>query len=64
MLSWYGLWSTRDLIQLDNASMGRDLTLYPDKASKRDLKVYLEGLGFQKCKHLWNWPAGTLNYMV
>ena len=62
MLSWYGLWSTRDLIQLDNASMGRDLTLYPDKASKRDLKVYLEGLGFQKCKHLWNWPAGTLNY--
>ena len=42
--------------------MGRDLTLYPDRASKRDLKVYLEGLRFRKCKHLWNWPAGTLNY--
>ena len=42
--------------------MGRDLTLYPNKASKRDLKIYLEGLGFQKCKHLWDWPAGTLNY--
>lgn len=42
--------------------MGRDLTLYPDKATKQDLKIYLEDLGFRKCKHFWDWPAGTLNY--
>ncbi|PKO02249.1 MAG: hypothetical protein CVU43_08725 [Chloroflexi bacterium HGW-Chloroflexi-5] len=42
--------------------MGRDITLYPQKASKNDLKIYLETLGFRKCKHLWDWPQGTLNY--
>lgn len=42
--------------------MGRDLTLYPQKTTKEDLKSYLEGLGFYPCKHLWNWPKGTLNY--
>ncbi len=42
--------------------MGRDLTLYPQKASKKDLKDYLEKLGFEKCGHFWEWPKGTLNY--
>lgn len=42
--------------------MGRDLTLYPQKASKKDLKDYLEKLGFEKCNHFWEWPKGTLNY--
>jgi hypothetical protein len=42
--------------------MGRDVTLYPRKASRSELKEYLEALGFQKCKHLWDWPRGTLNY--
>jgi len=42
--------------------MGRDLTLYPRKASKKELKNYLESLGFIRCSHLWNWPKGTLNY--
>jgi hypothetical protein len=42
--------------------MGRDLTLYPQKASKKDLKTYLERLGFEKCNHLWDWPKATLNY--
>lgn len=42
--------------------MGRDLTLYPRKATRDDLKKYLEVLGFVKCKHLWDWPKGTLNY--
>jgi hypothetical protein len=42
--------------------MGRDLTLYPGRASRLELKSYLEGLGFTRCKHLWDWPAGTLNY--
>jgi len=42
--------------------MGRDLTLYPQKASKKDLSEYLEGLGFVRCKHFWDWPKGTLNY--
>lgn len=42
--------------------MGRDVTLYPKKATRDDLKKYLEGLGFEKCGHFWNWPQGTLNY--
>ncbi|MET3816937.1 hypothetical protein [Pantoea sp. UYEF8] len=43
-------------------NMGRDLTLHPKKATRDELKNYLESLGFEKCKHLWNWPKGTLNY--
>lgn len=43
--------------------MGRDLTLYPKTASRDSLKAYLEGLGFTRCDHLWDWPAGTLNYL-
>jgi hypothetical protein len=42
--------------------MGRDLTLYPQKASKTELKKYIESLGFHQCNHLWDWPDGTLNY--
>ena len=42
--------------------MGRDLTLYPKKASKKDLMNFIESFGFIKCIHLWNWPKGTLNY--
>jgi hypothetical protein len=42
--------------------MGRDVTLYPKKATRDDLKKYLEGLGFEKCGHFWDWPKGTLNY--
>lgn len=42
--------------------MGRDVTLYPKKASRDDLRNHLESLGFQRCGHFWNWPAGTLNY--
>jgi len=42
--------------------MGRDLTLYPAKASKEELKVYLVSLGFEPCKHFWDWPKGTLNF--
>lgn len=42
--------------------MGRDLTLYPGKASRSDLKAYLEALEFRRCKHFWDWPQGTLNY--
>lgn len=42
--------------------MGRDLTLYPKKASRKDLSDYLKGLGFVRCGHFWDWPKGTLNY--
>lgn len=42
--------------------MGRDVTLYPKKATKKELKDYLENLGFDKCGHFWDWPKGTLNY--
>ena len=42
--------------------MGRDVTLYPRKATREELKDYLENLGFKPCKHFWDWPKGTLNY--
>ncbi|GHV90240.1 hypothetical protein AGMMS50268_07430 [Spirochaetia bacterium] len=42
--------------------MGRDLTFYPKKATKDELKQFIESLGFTKCDHLWDWPKGTLNY--
>ena len=42
--------------------MGRDLTLYPKSATKQELKIYLEDLGFERCGHFWDWPKGTLNY--
>lgn len=42
--------------------MGRNVTLYPKKASRKKLKNYLESMGFVKCKHFWDWPKGTLNY--
>jgi hypothetical protein len=42
--------------------MGRDVTLYPKKASRVELSDYLESLGFTKCGHFWDWPKGTLNY--
>ncbi|MER1938953.1 hypothetical protein, partial [Proteus terrae] len=42
--------------------MGREIILYPKKATRDELKSYLESLGFKKCKHLWDWPKGTLNY--
>lgn len=42
--------------------MGRDVTLYPKKASRKELSEYLEYLGFERCGHFWDWPKGTLNY--
>ena len=42
--------------------MGRDLTIYPIKATKGQLKEIIESHGFNRCKHLWDWPKGTLNY--
>jgi len=42
--------------------MGRDLTLYPKRATKKQLKDYLENLGYERCSHFWDWPNGTLNY--
>lgn len=42
--------------------MGRDVTLYPKKASRKELSDHLESLGFTRCGHLWDWPKGTLNY--
>ena len=42
--------------------MGYDLTLYPEKITKEELKNFIEDLGFTPCKHVWDWPKGTLNY--
>lgn len=42
--------------------MGRDVTLYPKRATRDDLKNFLVGLGFEKCSHFWDWPKGTLHF--
>ena len=42
--------------------MGRDVTLYPKNASRKELSDHLESLGFTRCEHFWDWPKGTLNY--
>lgn len=42
--------------------MGRDITLYPEKATRKELRDYIENLAFERCTHLWDWPKGTLNY--
>ncbi len=42
--------------------MGRDVTLYPKKATRKELNEYLQDLGFKKCGHFWDWPEGTSNY--
>src|SRR3990167_11545627 len=42
--------------------MGRDVTLYPKKASRKELGEYVESLDFVRCGHFWDWPKGTLNY--
>lgn len=42
--------------------MGRDVTLYPKNATRKELSDYLESLGFERCSHFWDWPKGTLNY--
>ena len=44
-------------------AMRRDVTLYSKKATKDELKKYLEDLGFEKCGYSWDWPKGTLNYL-
>lgn len=42
--------------------MGRDVTLYPKKSTRKELSDYLVNLGFKRCTHFWDWPKGTLNY--
>ncbi len=42
--------------------MGRDLTIYPARARKSELKKHIESLGFLKANHLWEWPKGTIHY--
>ena len=39
--------------------MGRDVTLYPQEASKTELKAYIEGLGFVRCTTLIPRPNAT-----
>lgn len=40
--------------------MGRDVTLYPKKATRDELKKYLEDLGFEKCGHFGIGPKEPL----
>lgn len=42
--------------------MSIEVTLYPEKAKKKDLIIHLESLGYYKCDHLWNWPQGSEHF--
>lgn len=42
--------------------MSIEATSHPALATKKQLKDYLESLGYTPCKHLWNWPKGSLTY--
>ena len=42
--------------------MAREITLYPERASKDELKKFVEKRGYEKTKHLWDWSKGTLNF--
>lgn len=42
--------------------MAREIILYPEKATKAELKGFVEKRGYKKAKHFWDWLEGTLNY--
>ena len=42
--------------------MSIEIILHPQKATRNDLRMLLEELGYKPCEHLWKWSKGTLNY--
>ena len=42
--------------------MGIDITLYPEKASRKELRNYILSLNFEKARAILDWPTGTLTY--
>lgn len=42
--------------------MSVESTLHPARATKKELKTFLEGRGYTPTKHLWKWPRGSLHY--
>ena len=42
--------------------MSVESILHPAQATKRNLREFLESRGYTPCKHLWNWPRGSLHF--
>jgi hypothetical protein len=42
--------------------MSVEIILYPQLASKTQLRKLLVQHGFEKCQHLWDWPKGSLHF--
>ena len=42
--------------------MSIEITFHPETSNKPGLKALLVELGFEPCKHLWNWSEGSLHY--
>lgn len=43
--------------------MGRDLRLYPQDASKKELVSFVKSFGnIRQTTHLWDWPEGSVHY--
>lgn len=41
--------------------MSIEIWLNPKRASRDEIKLFLESLGFKPASHLWNWPKGSIN---
>ncbi|WP_373649639.1 hypothetical protein [Schlesneria sp. DSM 10557] len=42
--------------------MSIEIVLTPENASRAELVAHLFELGYQTCRHLWDWPAGSQNF--
>ena len=42
--------------------MSIEIIIFPPKATRDVLRKHLLSLGFSKCEHLWDWPAGSLHF--
>lgn len=41
--------------------MSIEIRFHPKNASRDDLRLLLDGLGFKPTSHLWDWPKGSIN---
>jgi len=42
--------------------MSTEITIYPLRATKKELCDLLKSMNFKKCKHLWDWPKNAVNF--
>lgn len=42
--------------------MSTEITLYPETSDKQGLKALLLELGFEPCRHVCDWPEGSLHF--